>query len=59
MSQQNAPNDSVEKDSHRTRNEEALPKLKPISQFNKSYCLKKLESRWPKCIELKGDYVEK
>jgi hypothetical protein len=44
-------------------NEEVITEIGAyFVEFDKSYFLeglKKLESRWAKCIELKGDYVEK
>jgi len=44
-------------------NEEVIDQTKAyFEEFDKSYFLdglKKLEHRWTKCIELKGDYVEK
>lgn len=46
-----------------TSNEEAINETNAyFEELDKSYFsggLKKLESRWTKCIELKGDYVEK
>jgi len=46
-----------------TSNEEVIDQTEAyFEEFNKSYFLdglKKLEHRWTKCIELRGDYVEK
>jgi len=46
-----------------TSNEEVIAETEAyFAKFDKSYFLdglKKLEYRWTKCIELKGDYIEK
>ena len=46
-----------------TSNEEVIAETNAyFAEFDKSYYLeglKKLENRWARCIELKGDYVEK
>ncbi|EGI63726.1 Histone-lysine N-methyltransferase SETMAR, partial [Acromyrmex echinatior] len=43
-------------------NEEVIAATEAFADLEKTYFLdglKKLEHRWVKCIELKGDYVEK
>jgi len=46
-----------------TSNEEVIDQTEAyVEEFDKSYFLdglKNLEHRWTKCIELRGDYVEK